>query len=35
VLLAVETDGGPVLLAWAYAVEEPSGVYLLDGRWPP
>ena len=35
VLLPVETGGGPVLLAWAYAVEESSGVYLPDGRWPP
>jgi gamma-glutamylcyclotransferase (GGCT)/AIG2-like uncharacterized protein YtfP len=35
VLLPVETAGGSALLAWAYAVEEPSGVYLPGGRWPP
>lgn len=35
VLLPVETDGGSVILAWAYAVEEPSGAYLSGGSWPP
>jgi gamma-glutamylcyclotransferase (GGCT)/AIG2-like uncharacterized protein YtfP len=35
VLLPVETEEGRALLAWAYAVREPSGTYLPDGRWPP
>ena len=35
VLLPVETKEGSVLLAWAYAVEESSGVYLPGGIWPP
>jgi hypothetical protein len=35
VLLPVETDGGLVLLACAYAVEESSGMYLPGGIWPP
>jgi gamma-glutamylcyclotransferase (GGCT)/AIG2-like uncharacterized protein YtfP len=35
VLLPVETNGGSVLLAWAYVVEESSGTYLPGGRWPP
>ena len=34
VLLPTETDEGSVLLAWAYAVEESSGVYLPGGIWP-
>jgi gamma-glutamylcyclotransferase (GGCT)/AIG2-like uncharacterized protein YtfP len=35
VLLPVEPDEGRALLAWAYAVREPSGTYLPDGKWPP
>jgi gamma-glutamylcyclotransferase (GGCT)/AIG2-like uncharacterized protein YtfP len=35
VLIPVETSEGSSLLAWAYAVEESSGVYLPGGRWPP
>jgi gamma-glutamylcyclotransferase (GGCT)/AIG2-like uncharacterized protein YtfP len=35
VLLPVEPEEGRVLLAWAYAVREPSGTYLPDGKWPP
>ena len=35
VLLPVETNKGSVLLAWAYAVEESSGIHLPEGRWPP
>ncbi len=35
VLLPVEMSEGSIVLAWAYAVEEPSGVYLPGGRWPP
>ena len=35
VLLPVEPEEGRVLLAWAYAVTEPSGTYLPDGKWPP
>ena len=35
VLLPVETNEGTGLLAWAYVVKEPSGVYLPGGRWPP
>ena len=35
VLLPVETNEGSVLLAWAYVVEESSGSYLPEGRWPP
>jgi gamma-glutamylcyclotransferase (GGCT)/AIG2-like uncharacterized protein YtfP len=34
VLLPVETNEGSVLLAWAYVVEESSGIHLLGGRWP-
>ena len=33
VLIPVETEEGAVL-AWAYAVERPSGTHLPDGRWP-
>ncbi len=35
VLLPVETKAGSGLLAWAYVVGEPSGVYLPEGLWPP
>jgi len=35
VLLPVETVGGSALMAWAYVVEESSGVYLPEGFWPP
>lgn len=35
VLLPVETSDDSVILAWAYAVERSSGVYLPGGRWPP
>jgi hypothetical protein len=35
VLVPVETSEGSCLLAWAYAVKEPSGVYLPNGVWPP
>ena len=35
VLLPVEPEEGPTLLAWAYVVREPSGTYLPDGTWPP
>jgi gamma-glutamylcyclotransferase (GGCT)/AIG2-like uncharacterized protein YtfP len=35
VLLPAETDEGTPLLAWAYVVEESSGVHLPGGRWPP
>ena len=35
VLLPVETNGGPGFLAWAYVVEESSGIRLPKGRWPP
>jgi gamma-glutamylcyclotransferase (GGCT)/AIG2-like uncharacterized protein YtfP len=35
VLLPVETGEGSVILAWAYAVKEPSGTYLPGGSWPP
>jgi gamma-glutamylcyclotransferase (GGCT)/AIG2-like uncharacterized protein YtfP len=35
VLIPVETGDDSCLLAWAYAVEESSGVYLPGGRWPP
>jgi gamma-glutamylcyclotransferase (GGCT)/AIG2-like uncharacterized protein YtfP len=34
VLLSVAAEGR-TLLAWAYAVREPSGTFLPDGRWPP
>lgn len=34
VLLPAETEEGRTLLAWAYAVREPSGTHLPDGRWP-
>ncbi len=34
VLIPAETSGGAGVLAWAYVVEESSGVYLPDGRWP-
>ena len=33
VLIPVETGGGAVM-AWAYAVERPSGTHLPGGRWP-
>ena len=35
VLVPVETKGGSVTLAWAYAIKEPSGAYLSGGSWPP
>ncbi|HEX5847553.1 MAG TPA: gamma-glutamylcyclotransferase family protein [Rubrobacter sp.] len=35
VLLPVELEEGPRLLAWAYAVSEPWGAHVPDGRWPP
>jgi gamma-glutamylcyclotransferase (GGCT)/AIG2-like uncharacterized protein YtfP len=35
VLLPVETNEGPVLLAWAYVVEESAGNHLPGGKWPP
>jgi gamma-glutamylcyclotransferase (GGCT)/AIG2-like uncharacterized protein YtfP len=35
VLLPVETNEGPVLLAWAYVVEESAGSHLPGGKWPP
>jgi gamma-glutamylcyclotransferase (GGCT)/AIG2-like uncharacterized protein YtfP len=35
VLLPVETNKASVLLAWAYVVEESSGIHLPGGRWPP
>jgi gamma-glutamylcyclotransferase (GGCT)/AIG2-like uncharacterized protein YtfP len=35
VLLPVETSEGSGVMAWAYVVREPSGVYLPGGRWPP
>lgn len=35
VLLPVEPEEGRTLLAWAYAVNEPWGRRLPDGRWPP
>jgi gamma-glutamylcyclotransferase (GGCT)/AIG2-like uncharacterized protein YtfP len=35
VLLPVETTTGSSMLAWAYAVEESSGIHLPGGRWPP
>jgi gamma-glutamylcyclotransferase (GGCT)/AIG2-like uncharacterized protein YtfP len=35
VLLSVETKKNSVLLAWAYVVEESSGIHLPGGRWPP
>jgi hypothetical protein len=35
VLIPAETSGGATVLAWAYAIEKPSGIYLPDGRWPP
>jgi gamma-glutamylcyclotransferase (GGCT)/AIG2-like uncharacterized protein YtfP len=35
VLLPAETNRGSTLLAWAYVVEESSGVYLPGGIWPP
>ena len=35
VLLPAETSGGSIRLAWAYVVEESSGVHLPGGRWPP
>lgn len=33
VLIPVHVDGG-TQLAWAYAIEKPSGEHLPDGRWP-
>ena len=35
VLLPVEAEEGRTLLAWAYAIREPSGTYLPNGKWPP
>lgn len=35
VLVPVETREGSALLAWAYVVKEPSGVYMPGGIWPP
>ena len=35
ILLPVETNEGPGLLAWAYVVEQSSGSHLPGGRWPP
>ena len=35
VLIPAETSSGAGVLAWAYVVEKPSGVYLPGGRWPP
>ena len=35
VLLPVAVEEGRTLLAWAYAVREPSGTLLPNGRWPP
>ena len=35
VLVPVETHEGSALLAWAYVVKEPSGVYMPGGIWPP
>ena len=35
VLLPVEREEGLTLLAWAYAVGEPWGAHVPDGRWPP
>jgi gamma-glutamylcyclotransferase (GGCT)/AIG2-like uncharacterized protein YtfP len=34
VLIPTKTMGGAAVLAWAYVIEEPSGTYLPDGRWP-
>ncbi len=34
VLIPAETSGGAGVLAWAYVIEESSGIYLPDGRWP-
>ena len=34
VLIPAETSGGADVLAWAYVVEESSGIYLPGGRWP-
>jgi gamma-glutamylcyclotransferase (GGCT)/AIG2-like uncharacterized protein YtfP len=31
----VVPEKGSTLLAWAYVVEESSGVYLPGGIWPP
>ncbi len=33
VLVPVQADG-ETLLAWAYELERPAGVYLPGGRWP-
>lgn len=33
VLIPVHAEGG-TQLAWAYAIENPSGTYLPDGKWP-
>ena len=35
VLIPAEFSGGAGVLAWAYAIEKSSGVYLPGGRWPP
>ena len=35
VLLPAETSGGDGVLAWAYAIERASGIYLRGGSWPP
>ena len=34
VLIPTKTMGGAAVLAWAYVIEESSGTYLSDGRWP-
>lgn len=34
VLIPVQTNG-EALLAWAYAIKNPSGKQLSGGRWPP
>lgn len=34
VLVPVEPEGGNTVLAWAYAMERPGGVYLPGGVWP-
>jgi hypothetical protein len=33
-LIPIHTIGGAGVLAWAYVIEESSGTYLPDGRWP-
>ncbi len=34
VLIPAETSGGFGVLAWAYVIDESSGIYLPRGRWP-